>query len=322
MKRKLIVSASLFALVFLTELLLRKYSLIWAENLSYFAFTPDYFRSIFAAPFPIYNLAKNFLLQFFGFHPLGPALIAALAVLGFLLIQAVLKVKREYIVAAVVAVPLLVQALLPESIRHERMSRVLVSAKNHNWTEVLATASPMRCRQNKDMLPFALLALQNKGELKEKLNMYPVTQMYDLDYQGDDLTTGEFFEAMLAESLSLPNEAIHHVFQMNCGRPYCSCFLSLQLLVRNTLAKGDYTLARKYLRILEKSPRFAIEARRIGKRLDAGKTDDCTGRNTSGHAQVVAKNPIVTLARIIECGLGTRSCQDRFVAYQILSGEQ
>mgnify|MGYP007069870022 CR=1 FL=1 len=210
---------------------------------------------------------------------------------------------------------MIIISVTPSATRQERRCKVLVSAKNHNWNAVIAAATPSRCESDRELLPFALLALQNKGLLGDRLFEYPVREMHDLDYQGKDINIGHFFDAVLAESLNLPNEAIHNVFQLNCGRPYGMCFLSLHLLIRNNIEKGNFSMVDKYLRILARSPRFASDARKMLSRLEAPTPAPGAHKNTSGDARLLTKNPIMNIGMLLEDGRVGEGGEDRFLSF-------
>ena len=325
------VLAGFFALVFLVEFFLRKYSLVWASNMSLFLFSPDWFHVVFAKPFPVFHVVKSFLLQYFGLHPLGPVVVAAvltLILLAFRLIPLFRRPKAFAMLAAVASIVVLISALLPSSREAERRSKVLVSTRNRDWNAVLAALPPSR--PTSDLMSFAMLALQQKGQLCDRMFEYPVKTMSDLDYFGTDDIVGSFFEAMLAENLGLQNEAVHRIFQMNCSCPYGNSFLGLNLLVRNNLALGNMAMVRKYAEVLSLSPRFKGEARRLLALCDKAASEASAQPTnaaqpgayvppaSSADAPVVDHNPLVLLMSLQSAGKYSRAAGERFMAYQLL----
>lgn len=342
--KKHVVPLLFFVAVLAAGLLLRKYTYIWQANLSLFVATPDYFERLFSEPFPVTRLCRNFVLQFFGIHPVGPIVVAVLLTLLLLLLTALLRrlaliapLRRIFgggsglltpLAACIILALYLGAALTHGARRTELHSKVLVSTRNHDWKTLIKVLTPERCASDRDLLPFALLAQQEEGRLNDVLFRYPVESVRDLDYRGSNLVEGFFFDSVLAECLQLPNEAIHSIFQLSTGLPFGTCFLSLHSLVRNNLAKGDYRLAEKYLRILARSPRYASSAKKLLEQLGSSLQEDALhladGRlqdepvSESAIAPMISKNPIMNLTATLGLGRGGRSAEDRMIAYQLL----
>lgn len=325
--KKLIIPLLLFTAVFLTGFFFLRYTYVWAGNMSLFLATPDYFKQIFSNSFPIYRLVSNFLLQFFGMHPVGPAIVALVVTLGYCLLawlfgKLLPRIGRKWWFRAalglIIAGSVATTAIVPAARAKELTCEVKICTKNHDWKRILEILPPEVCEFRMDLLPFAILALQETGGLTRYMGHYPLRKSEDMNYHGGEIQTGSFFDCILAECLGIPNEALHHIFQFSCGCPLGSSFLSLQLLIRNNMALGNYTLARKYCAILGRSPRFAAEAKWLAGLCD--KEDTLPDGTDSAHAPVVAKEHTVSLAIMSRNGIGGKKCQERFLATQVLDG--
>ena len=203
----------------------------------------------------------------------------------------------------------------------ERLAKVQVNARRLRWDKVLEAATPEASASDPRLMPFAFLALGEKGELGDRLFKYPVSGPRDFDMEGDNSLTGCLFNSLLSESLGLPNEAIHHIFQYSCHLPHGMSHLSLYQLMRYNAAKGDYTMVRKYAGILKRNPKNYSAARGILRRYASTADVADTLGHSSATARMVTNNPQYNLAQLSVLGKGSGISINRFLCYQLLLGD-
>jgi len=203
----------------------------------------------------------------------------------------------------------------------ERLAKVQVNARRHRWDKVLEAATPEASASDPRLMPYAFLALGEKGELGDRLFKYPLSGPEDFDMEGDNSLTGCLFNSLLAESLGVPNEAIHHIFQYSCHLPHGMSHLTLYQLMRYNALKGDYTMVRKYAGILRHNPKNRSAARGILSRYaSTADVADTLGHSSAG-ARMVTNNPQYNLAQMSLLGLGSGISINRFLCYQLLIGD-
>lgn len=166
--------------------------------------------------------------------------------------------KKEWIewagTAALTVTVILVLALHPAVSRRERTAALRTGVATGNWDLVLRVATDDAIREDRSMLPFAMMALGMKGQLGNKIFDYDVRCEDDFDMcDQEDSYISLFFKAFLYEHLQCPNEAVHNFFQLTTVQPHGQSFLVLRQLVAEYYRMGDFALARKYLAILSKS---------------------------------------------------------------------
>lgn len=203
----------------------------------------------------------------------------------------------------------------------ERLASVQVNARRHRWDKVLKVATPEASAADSRLMPFALLAEGEKGTLGDRLFHYPVSGPQDFDMEGDNSLTGCLFNSLLSESLGVPNEAIHHIFQYSCHLPHGMSHLSLYQLIRYNVAGGNYTLARKYAGILRRNPKNFRAAGGILRRIASAADAADTLGHSSATARMVTNNPQYNLAQMHLLGMGSDISVDRFLCYQLLQGD-
>jgi hypothetical protein len=256
------------------------------------------------------TLAGDFFAQFCRIAWVGPALVALAATLCFLLLRLFLR-RIQIPLATAIFAAVLVVALLPQRREAERWARVEYAARTQQWHKVVAAATPEAAAKDRVLIPYALLAWSEMGQLPENIFRYPVSGPEDLDLEGEITRHGYYFAQMNAECLGCTNEAIHHAFQTACTTPHGMSLGTLRQLIKYNIAAGNPVLVRKYCDILERNPMNAAtarEARRYAEampaqsRLDAGPSED---------ASIVSHNTFQTLRVMAQERLFTAAAADR-----------
>lgn len=135
----------------------------------------------------------------------------------------------------------------------EKWSIVEQAAANNVWDLLLETATPVQTEKTREMIPYALLALNEKGQLGDKMFMYPVQGPQDLDTEGVSTRRGFLFSSILYDRLGCTNEAIHQTFQAACYLRHGTSFGTLRRLVQFYEKLGNKELVTKYCAILSRS---------------------------------------------------------------------
>lgn len=305
-----LVPVLLFAAVFAVEFFLRRYSFLQKEYFSLFLNTPDYWTELWNGPQPLRTLAGDFFAQFCRIAWVGPALVALAATLCFLLLRLFLR-RIQIPLATAIFAAVLVVALLPQRREAERWARVEYAARTQQWHKVVAAATPEAAAKDRVLIPYALLAWSEMGQLPGNIFRYPVSGPEDLDLEGEITRHGYYFAQMNAECLGCTNEAIHHAFQTACTTPHGMSLGTLRQLIKYNIAAGNPVLVRKYCDILERNPMNAAtarDARRYAEampaqsRLDAGPSED---------ASIVSHNTFQTLRVMAQERLFTAAAADR-----------
>ena len=207
------------------------------------------------------------------------------------------------------------------TIRQERLASVEINTQRHRWDKVLQVATPDNSAMDPRLMPYAFLALGEKGKLGDNLFKYPLTGPEDFAMEGDNSLTGCLFNSLLSECLRVPNEAIHQIFQYSAHLPHGMSHLALYQLIKYNLENGNYTLARKYARILRQNPRTRVAAKRVLKTYaDAVDVTDTLG-HSSALAPVLTKDPQINLALMNAIGKTTGNAGNRFLCYLLLYGD-
>lgn len=240
--------------VFLFGLFIIPYTLMMQEQFALFLTTPDWMSETFSAPWPLCHLAANALLQFFYFRWGGPLILALLTCLMLLLLSLPFKGKARVIsrwtLTGLLAITLIILSLNGNVSKQEQFSAVEYSAQKHDWTTVLHLATPEATRHDRELLPYALLALTESGQLPEHMMAYPVRDVDDFCPSGWNTRRGLHFKAILYECMGIPLEAIHNTFQEADALPHGMSFGALRTLIRLNRLTGNDLLADKYRYIL------------------------------------------------------------------------
>ena len=264
------------------------------------------------------NLASNQI-------PVMVMLIAA----GLALVTLLIRKRRERPAArwefpAALVLTLTVAALIgiaPQTVLQERLAKVEVNTLLHRWDKVLEVATPDNSARDPRLMPYAFLALGEKGTLGDNLFKYPITSPDDFGMEGQNTLVANLFNSLLNECLHVPNEAIHQMFQYSAHLPHGMSHLSLYQLIKYNIERGNYTLARKYATILSHNPKTHAAAKRVLKAYaDAVDVADTTGHSSS-HSLVMTKDALLNLAQMNMLGMSTSNSVNRFLCYQLLYGD-
>ena len=218
---------------------------------------------------------------------------------------------------------LLASALLvafhPSIVRRERWSRVKRSIVTSRWDDVLKAASPKATEKDRELLPFALLAMGEKQQLGERMFQYPVAEENDFDMcLEDDYANSLFFRAFLYHRLNCPHEACHELFQLATQQQHGTSALVLRQLVTEYYLLGDYTLAEKYCKVLERSSTHRAFVRTFRQFMAQGEPAPADSAAARGRIDLITKNPSYNLMLLQDNGLFADSTTDRLYATLLL----
>lgn len=312
MKRALI-SLLLFLVVFLCCQCFIPYTLMQQESFALFLTTPDYIRETFSAPWPVSHLVGNFIVQFFHFPYLGPAVLALLVTGIYLLLSIPFHKKALLLYSIVFGIILCSGAVVlgtnDRARRLERLNAVEYQAEHHQWQQLLKIATPQATRHDRSLLPYALLALAETGELPTQLFAYPIHSIDDFYPEGWNDRRGLAFGACLYECMGLTNEAIHKTFQAGDALPHGASFGTLRTLMRLYRQQGNDLLADKYRAILAHSTLH-------GKHPTPTPTTPCTAataeqRNDSFRSLLITPDYFYNVTTLIAHGANTPILIDR-----------
>jgi len=205
----------------------------------------------------------------------------------------------------------------------EKWYAVEYTTRCHDWDIVLAIATPQICKSDMSYVPYALLALNAKGQLGEKLYNYPVTGVECLGENGDDSWSAFSLRSMIYETIGCPNEAIHQAFQLGMRLPHGTSFGILRQLIRLEMEKGDYALALKHAEVLGRSPynrKVAESAKNMAERMMAeSAVADDPGRDTD---TMISNNAVYNMSGIIlNCKDANQAARDRLLCHLLLSND-
>lgn len=321
--KKFIVPVVVFAAVFLTGLLCVSHIFINIGQYSLFLLTPDYFAQVFKEPFPISHIVVSFFTQFFDIPAVGPLIIAALALVVYAVFGAILrKINVSHklskaLMSGIILISCAVVAVSPSIRKNDRHFALEQYARQHQWDKILNSATFSVAEKDRTVIPYAMLALNAKGQLMDGMGAYPLKGPEDLDMEGVQTREGYWFSSILDECLGNYNEALHHLFQASCTMPYGMSHISLYQLIRFNMENENYTLARKYARILKCNPRNSALAAKILKSLE-GKSDKAPSQDKSS-APVITDSPIYNLAMLRQAGVQSAMANERLAAYLQMS---
>lgn len=202
---------------------------------------------------------------------------------------------------------------------NEEWAGIEYAARKHDWQMLLDIANPDRASVDRDMIPYALLALNATGRLQDGMTEYPVRSTQDLDMAGQTSRKAYYFNSILYEMLDVPNEAIHCTFQAACTLPHGTGNGMLRQLIKFNIMRGDAEMVKKYSSVLSRSPmnrRLALQALRIAEELESR-----TDVDSSFLAPVMARDPFLSLLRTGAAGNDSRFLKDRVSAYLETSPE-
>ena len=208
----------------------------------------------------------------------------------------------------------------------EKWYAVEYTARVHDWDLVLAIATPELCRKDQSFVPYALLALNAKGMLAEKMFDYPITGPESLGDIGEMNWSGYSLRSQIHEVIGCPNEAIHLTCQMGMALPHGTGLGLLRQLIRLEIESGQYSLARKHAAILSRNPmnrKYSESALKMvekaEKTVDSSHTDSYT---PSYSDLMISNNAIYNLGGIISYSpYATDAARERLLCHLLLSGD-
>lgn len=305
--KKAIVPILIFAAVYSVCLFAGRYILLNAEFKGFCALTPEYLENVFSHAWPVSTLLNDFLVQFFRFIYIAPAIVAfiitatffitrsifskigvkssipgtvlALASWGYMAEEQDMTISLAAILIGLVILIILsakesplweegtiglgicLLLILGCSIalisnrtlrREETWSTVEYFACTNQWDSVLETLTPEYTVKEKVFLPYALLALETKGELEEKKGNYFVVNIEHMEMDGEDYHS-LLFTSLLCETQDNPQEASIMALKAGNLLSHHTSFQTLRRLTELSYSYGNYALVQKYCTILRQS---------------------------------------------------------------------
>lgn len=320
MIKKAIIPILIFVAVFLTLQIYAGHILVRDGRFTLFLLTPDYFAQVFREPFPISHIILSFVVQFFDIPFVGPAVIAVIAVALYSICHAIFRRKlfSDVLPCGLLLAGCLFITVLQGIKRENRYCAVEQYARQHRWDDILDIARPDVVRDDRSLMPYAMLALNAKGQLVSNMGSYPLSGPQDLDMDGIQTREAYWFSSLLDEALGNYNEAVHHLFQASCFLPQGMSNISLYQMIRFNVENENYSLARKYAGILMRSPRNHFLAKRILKTLEG--RQDRPASTDGASAPVITDSPVVNLGHLRKAGVQSAMANERLAAYLRLSG--
>lgn len=208
----------------------------------------------------------------------------------------------------------------------EKWYAVEYTARVHDWDLVLAIATPELCRKDQSFVPYALLALNAKGMLAEKMFDYPITGPESLGDIGEMNWSGYSLRSQIHEVIGCPNEAIHLTCQMGMALPHGTGLGLLRQLIRLEIESGQYSLARKHAAILSRNPmnrKYSESALKMVKKAEKTVDSSHTDSYTPSYSDLmISNNAIYNLSGIIShCPSATDAARERLLCHLLLSGD-
>lgn len=319
MIKKAIIPILIFVAVFLTLQIYAGHVLVRDGRFSLFLLTPDYFAQVFREPFPISHIILSFVVQFFDIPFVGPAVIAVIAVALYSICHAIFRRKlfSDVLPCGLLLAGCLFITVLPGIKRENRYCAVEQYARQHRWNDILDIARPDVVRDDRSLMPYAMLALNAKGQLVSNMGSYPLSGPQDLDMDGIQTREAYWFSSLLDEALGNYNEAVHHLFQASCFLHQGMSHISLYQMIRFNMENENYTLARKYAGILLRSPRNYFLAKGLLKAMEGRR--DRASTTDKALSPVITDSPIVNLGLLRKAGMQSAMANERLAAYMRLS---
>lgn len=201
----------------------------------------------------------------------------------------------------------------------ETWAKVKHATAYAQWDLLLESATPERAEQDRALTPFALLALNEKGLLAERMFTYPVTRQSDLDMaeEGDSYES-LFFRAALYDRLGCCNECIHNLFQLSNRQEHGTGFLVLRQLALQHYRIGNYALAEKYCRILERSTLHGQYVRYIREWMAAGEPRPQDAPERLAEAPLITHDPLRNILLIETEGIHSPISRERVLCTLLL----
>ncbi len=203
----------------------------------------------------------------------------------------------------------------------EKWSKIEFAAVHRNWDYLLKYATPSESLKDVEVVPWALLAHNVKGELKDEFGRWPVTEEFGLDYGTNLSYRSALFGAVLYRELGVWNESIHQTFQSGSYLPHCTSFRTLRMLIEENYAAGDSLMVVKYCDVLEKSTLHKNYIKHYREHPCVHRDSDRFIENGSAPHIVFTKNQMDTMLQLGRAGIESPMAMERyFFYYQLRSG--
>ena len=275
-----------------------------------FVDTPDYWREVERLPWYGWFVVRNFLLQFFVSKEAGAVILSFFPAVAFFLLNCLLGRRKVglYFLTGVFVGGVLCFVLREDVRKGERWAHLEYAAEKHSWKEVLEIASPEATVQDRDMLPYAMLALAVSGVLPERMMEYPVSGMEDFDMVRGGHTPRQYkFRMILYDCMGCPDEAVHNVYQLATFSPLGMTFGTLRRLIAYNKILGNRELVEKYSVILSKSSIYHYKSR--GFVLKA----DTLRRNESGKIPLITEDMGYNMGNVLDKGFVSKELAHYFL---------
>ena len=204
----------------------------------------------------------------------------------------------------------------------ERSATVRVAAVSSDWNRVLAVATPAQTAADRSLMPYAFLALGEKGRLGDELFEYPIQSRGDFDMSGQPENYARYyFNAVLYGTLHCPNEVIHSCFQLATYQEHGQSFFVLRRLLADYYAMGDYALAKKYAAVLSRSTLHAQYVRHFMDRMAAGTPREPDSLGFRKSVPLLNRDPLSNLVLLGSCGIDAPALVDRVLCSLLIDGD-
>lgn len=201
----------------------------------------------------------------------------------------------------------------------ERTASLRVSAVMSDWDRILSIATPQRAADDPDLMPYAFLALGEKGRLGDELFRYPVRSRNDFDYsERPEDEVRYFFNTVLYETLQCPNEAIHNYFQLATYQDHGQSFFVLRRLLSDYYATGNYNLASKYATILSRSTLHSQYVTYFTERMANGTPREPDSLAFRKAVPLITRDPLANLIILGAGGINAPASLDRVLCSLLL----
>ena len=249
--------------------------------------------------------------------------VAIVLVLCILRLASIPFKKRAQVVAGkrfglvFIGLAAVIISLSPTVRSLEVWGKIETAARKAEWDKVLKAATVERAKSDRDMVPFALLAAGAKGQLQGAITKYQVRNPGEMDFFGVENRRGYFFQSLLYEQMGCLNEAVHCAFQCGCQMHRGTSFFVLTQLIRYNIELGNYTLVRKYCKVLRQSPAYRATAGKLLKMYEGLEDVEIDGGPSWSTASMIG-NPIADIIEMQKCGIDSQFNRDRLAAYATL----
>lgn len=201
----------------------------------------------------------------------------------------------------------------------ENNATLRVAAVMSDWDRVLAIATPERAAADPDVMPYAFLALGEKGRLGSELFKYPVQSPDDFDFGlSEENEVRYYFNSILYQTLQCPNEAIHSDFQLATYEAHGQSFLVLRRLLSNYYQIGNYELARKYAAVLSRSTLHGQYARYFTESMASGTPREPDSLAFRKVVPLITRDELSNLIMLGAGGINAPAAVDRVLCLLLL----